>query len=224
MVKKGRHSGLLLITGDDKAVILQANKSYSEHVNKNLKYNKHIPFVEKLSIPRGRQDVGELDYETAVREFIEETGLIFDKVFLYKEPFALEWQDDEKTFRYSVYVAFLDGNLNSLRKKPNSYNIRLYRNLNNMEYEVDFTRQRYNTNELIRRLDVMSLKKYISYMENRQLPTYKYSNYRQFFDYIYDVKAIYQHDACTMDSNFFVLVLYWCVESEVFSTRLLYYV
>lgn len=225
MVKKGRHSGLLLITDDDKAVILQANKSYSEHVNKNLKYNKHIPFVEKLSIPRGRQDVGELDYETAVREFIEETGLIFDKISLYREPFLLEWQDDEKMFRYSMYVAFLNGSLNTLRKKPNSYNIRLYRSLNNMEYDVDFSRQRHHTNELIRRLDIMSLKKYITYMENRQLPTYKYSNYSKFFDFVYNVKSMYNMQQCdAVLDNFIVLILYWCVDSEVFSTRFLYYV
>nr|QNN89550.1 BV-e31 [Pieris brassicae granulovirus] len=111
MVKRGKHAGLLLITNDNKAVILQANKSYNENVNKNLKYNKHIPFVEKLSIPRGKHDVGEKDYETAIREFIEETGLVFDKICVYNKPFVLEWQDNAKIYKYVMYVAFLSGTL-----------------------------------------------------------------------------------------------------------------
>lgn len=63
-------------------------------------------------------------------------------------------------------------------------------------------------------------------MENRQLPTYKYSNYRQFFNFVYDVKNMYSQafeNSVALD-NFFVLILYWCVDSEVFSTRFLYYV
>lgn len=219
MVKKGRHSGLLLITNDNKAVILQAHKSYSERVNKNLKYNKHIPFVEKLSIPRGRQDAGETDYETAVREFIEETGLIFDKVSIYREPFLLEWQDDCKVFRYTMYVAFLCGTLNSLRKKPNSYNIKLLRNYNNHQYEVDLGKQRYGNNELIRKLDIMSLKKYMTYMENRQLPTYKYSNYNSFFDFVYKVKSLYESNDLM---SFFVLLLHWYVDSDAVSLNTFY--
>lgn len=116
MVKRGKHAGLLLITNDNKAVILQANKSYNENVNKNLKYNKHIPFVEKLSIPRGKHDVGEKDYETAIREFIEETGLVFDKICVYNKPFVLEWQDNAKIYKYVMYVAFLSGTLYYLKK------------------------------------------------------------------------------------------------------------
>ncbi|ABQ52002.1 hypothetical protein SlGVgp059 [Spodoptera litura granulovirus] len=218
MVKKGRHSGLLLLTEDNKAVILQANKSYSDRINKNLRYNKHIPFVEKLSIPRGRQDVGEQDYETAVREFIEETGLIFDKVLIYKHPFLLEWQDDEKMFRYTMYIAFLNGTLNSLRKKPNSYNIKLYKSVD-YKYEVDLSKLRHHTNELIRRIDIMSLKKYMDYMHNRQLPTYKYSNYTTFFEFVNSVRKLY-NEKCV--DNFFVVFLYWCVDSETVSTRILY--
>ncbi|AAG27350.1 PxORF52 peptide [Plutella xylostella granulovirus] len=203
MVRKGRHSGLLLLTDDNHAVILQASKSYSEHVNQNLKYNKHIPFVEKLSIPRGRQDVGETDYETAVREFIEETGLIFDKIAIYKEPFFLEWQDDCKIFRYTVYVAFLNGTLNSLSKRPNSYDIKLKCKLEN-SYEVDMCKQKHRSKELMRRLEIMSLKKYVTYMENRQLPTYKYSNYDKFFNFVEQVKQ----KTMNLD-DFFVIILRW---------------
>ncbi|QBQ01614.1 AcMNPVORF38-like protein [Hyphantria cunea granulovirus] len=203
MVRKGKHSGLLLLTEDNKAVILQANKSYSAHINKNLKYNKHIPFVEKLSIPRGRQDVGEAGYETAVREFIEETGLIFDTISIYREPFYLEWQDDSKLYKYNMYVAFLKGSLNCLHKKPNSYNIKLQRRPNN-NYEVDVHKQRHYSKELMRRLEIMSLKKYVVYMENRQLPTYKYSNYERFFKFVNDVKERYS-SGCA--EEFFIIFL-----------------
>nr|WOZ46015.1 protein ADP-ribose pyrophosphatase ORF38 [Cydia pomonella granulovirus] len=194
MVKRGKHAGLLLITEDNKAVILQANKSYNENINKNLKYNKHIPFVEKLSIPRGKHDVGEKDYETAVREFIEETGLVFDKVFVFNEPFVLEWQDNCKMYKYVMYVAFLAGTLYYLKKRPNSYNIKLKgrRECDKYEYKVDLLKQRFRTHELVRRLELMNLGKYISYMESKQLSTYKYSNYEVFFDYIYTVRD------CTM--------------------------
>lgn len=217
MVKRGRHSGLLLLTNDNRAVILQANRSYSEHVNKNLKYNKHIPFVEKLSIPRGRQDAGEKDYETAVREFIEETGLVFDRVSIYEEPFLLEWQDDCKTFRYTMFVAFLDGTLNSLNKRPNTYNIKLFRSPTN-EYKVDLSRQRFQNHELVRKLDIMSLKRYRAYMENRQLPTYRYSNYADFFEFVERARAEF---AGGRTDRFFLIILYWYVDSEVVPLNLL---
>nr|AGS18817.1 nudix hydrolase [Pieris rapae granulovirus] len=217
MVKRGKHAGLLLITNDNKAVILQANKSYNENVNKNLKYNKHIPFVEKLSIPRGKHDVGEKDYETAIREFIEETGLVFDKICVYNKPFVLEWQDNAKIYKYVMYVAFLLGTLFYLKKKPNSYNIRLQENLSShsvYEYKVDMMRQKFCTQELVRRIEVMNLGKYIAYMENRQLSTYKYSNYNLFFDYVYDVKNLY----CNNNLHcFFEIDLKWYVDSEKYN-------
>ncbi|AAQ21657.1 unknown [Cryptophlebia leucotreta granulovirus] len=217
MVKRGKHAGLLLITEDNKAVILQANKSYNESINKNLKYNKHIPFVEKLSIPRGKHDVGEKDYETAVREFIEETGLVFDKVFVFNEPFVLEWQDNSKIYKYAMYVAFLSGTLYYLKKKPNSYNIKLKGKILNscmFEYKVDMSKQKFKTQELVRKLELMNLTKYISYMENRQLSTYKYSNYDVFFNYIYMVKELYNE---THFEYFFQLDLMWYVESEKYN-------
>ncbi|AKN80727.1 BV-E31 [Diatraea saccharalis granulovirus] len=213
MVKRGKHAGLLLLTNDNKVVILQANKSYNEKVNRNLKYNKHIPFVEKLSIPRGKHDVGEKDYETAVREFIEETGLVFDTVYVYNEPFILEWLDNEKLYKYVMYVAFLGGALYYLKKRPNSYDIKL-REKKKHEYNVDMLKQKFRTQELVRKIEVMNLKKYISYMENRQLITYEYSNYAIFFDYIYHVKKLYENGQLT---SFFKIDLMWCVETEKYT-------
>ncbi|AEB00344.1 BV-e31 [Clostera anachoreta granulovirus] len=214
MVRRGRHAGLLLITEDDSAIILQANKSYNDSVNKNLRYNRHIPFVEKLSIPRGRHDVGERDYETAVREFIEETGLVFDRICVCSEPFVLEWQDDAKVYRYVMYVAFLIGTLYYLKKRPNSYVVRLKERVvdkNVYEYEVDMLRQRFNSQELVRRAEVMSLKKYVTYMESRQLCTYKYSNYNFFFEYVFYVKALYKSGRL---DKWFEMDLQWCVDAE----------
>ncbi|QOD40024.1 bv-e31 [Matsumuraeses phaseoli granulovirus] len=217
MIKKGKHAGFLLLTEDNKAVILQANKSYNENINKNLKYNKHIPFVEKLSIPRGKHDVGEKEYETAVREFIEETGLVFDKVCVYSEPFVLEWQDNTKVYKYVMYVAFLIGTLYYLKKKPNSYNIKLKEKLTSQcayEYKVIMLRQKFRTHELVRRIEIMNLTKYISYMENRQLSTYKYSNYENFFNFIRCVINFYNIGRM---QYFFEIDLLWFVESEKYN-------
>lgn len=218
MVKRGKHAGLLLLTEDNKAVILQANRSYNDIVNKNLKYNKHIPFVEKLSIPRGKHDVGEKDFETAIREFIEETGLVFDKVSLYKHPFILEWQDNSKLYKYVIYVGFLKGTLYYLKKKPNTYNIVLKSQLLSecvYEYKMHMLRQKFRTHELVRRIEIMNLTKYVSYMENRQMSTYKYSNYDSFFDYVFNVKYVYKNK-CDVD-NFFEIDLLWFVESEKYN-------
>lgn len=205
---------MLLITEDDKAVILQANKSYNDNVNRNLKYNKHIPFVEKLSIPRGKHDVGEREYETAVREFIEETGLVFDKVCVYDEPFVLEWQDNTKVYKYVMYVAYLAGTLYYLKKRPNSYNIRLKEELASncvFEYKVDLLRQKYRTQELVRRIEFMNLGKYVSYMENRQMSTYRYSNYGTFFDFVYNVRSVYKSGDMR---RFFEIDLHWYTDAE----------
>ncbi|APO13940.1 BV-E31 [Plodia interpunctella granulovirus] len=205
MVKRSKHAGLLLITDDNKAVILQAHKSYNENVNRNLRYNKHIPFVEKLSIPRGKHDSGEKDYETAAREFIEETGLVFDRVSVYAIPFVLEWQDNAKMYKYTIYVAFLDGALHGLRRRPNSYNIRLSKC--NGEYRVDMTKLRYKTHELIRRIEFMNFNKYVNYMKNRQLSTYRYSNYDRFFDYVQYVVNL--HSSKKEAERFFVMEFHW---------------
>ncbi|AAM70260.1 hypothetical protein [Phthorimaea operculella granulovirus] len=212
-----KHAGLLVITGDNKAVILQANKSYNDNVNRNLKYNKHIPFVEKLSIPRGKHDAGEKEYETAIREFIEETGLVFDRICVFADPFVLEWQDNTKVYKYAVYVAFLLGELYYLKRKPNSYNIKLKRNVNEHEYKVDMLRQKFRSHELVRRIEIMNLPSYISYMINKQLCTYKYSNYRHFFNYIKNVEHVYKSGD---SSRFFEIDLMWCVDSEKCSQKL----
>lgn len=208
MVKRGRgrHSGLLLLTDDGRAVILQANKSYDEYINKSLQYKKHLPFVEKLSIPRGRQDFGEKDYETAVREFIEETGMIFDEVYIYNKSFLLEWRDNSKTYKYNMYVAFLKGELKSLQKRPNTYNIRLCESHKN-KYRVDLSRQRFYNKELNRKLDIMSWVRYKMYMENCQLPKYANSNYLLFFDFVKHVQMLYNSKLL---SDFFILLLNWC--------------
>ncbi|ABC61185.1 unknown [Choristoneura occidentalis granulovirus] len=214
MVKQGKHAGLFVITNDNKAIILQSNKSYNDNINRNLKYNKHIPFVEKLSIPRGKHDSGEKEYETAMREFIEETGLVFDKLCICSKPFVLEWQDNSKMYKYVIYVAFLVGTLYYLKKKPNSYNIRLKELDYEYEYKVDMIRQKFRTQELVRRIEFMNLTKYVSYMENRQLATYKYSNYYTFFDYIYNVKNLYDNKQLQC---FFIVDLMWFLECEKFN-------
>jgi len=212
MVKKSKkHAGLLLITENNKVAVLQASRSYNDIVNKNLKYNKHIPFVEKLSIPRGQHDAGETDYETAVREFIEETGLVFDKVFVYNDPFLLEWWDNSKMYKYIIYIAFLVGSLYCLKRRPNSYNIKLNKKERGGEYKVDMQKQRSHSRELVRRLEIMNLRKYITYMETRQLYTYKYSNYEAFFDYVQSVKRVFERGG---DECFFVIDLFWYADSE----------
>ncbi|AIS92061.1 BV-E31 [Erinnyis ello granulovirus] len=221
MVKHSKHAGLFVLTEDDRAIILQANKSYNECVNKNLKYNKHIPFVEKLSIPRGKHDSGEKNHETALREFIEETGLVFDKVYMCTEPFTLEWQDNNKVYKYTIFVAFLIGSLYNLNRRPNTYNIKLKETSCVdvvLGYKVDVFKQKFRSQELVRKIEIMNLHKYIAYMSNRQLATYKYSNYYNFFEYVYTVKRLYKMGCMEC---FVSIDLSWLIDCEKYN--ILYY-
>lgn len=207
MTKKGNHSGLVLITRYNEIVLLQANKSYSERINRHLRFNKDLTFVERISIPRGRRDVGELAYETAVREFIEETGYTFDKVYMYKEPFTLQWYDDHTMYRYTMFVAFLDGDLHSLNTQPNSFEIHMSRRTNHPnDYNVGMRVQRYHTNEHYRKPKLMDYDEYVEYMVNGQLKTYAYSNYSQLFDFIDTARQLFI-DNCRR--KFFPLTLNW---------------
>jgi 8-oxo-dGTP pyrophosphatase MutT (NUDIX family) len=63
-------AGLFIIMEPDKAVLLCARRAYRGAASVNTE-----TFLEKISIPRGHRDCTDAKiYETAVREFVEETG------------------------------------------------------------------------------------------------------------------------------------------------------
>lgn len=177
-------AGLFMITEPDRAVLLNAHYAYRRNSSGNPD-----TFLEKISIPRGHRDCcdGKI-YETAVREFIEETGRFFDSAFIYKLPFELKWQDDGVAYTYLIYVGMVRGNLNDVNAKPNTYTVKLLPGMLNNDYDIILKPRRFNC-EITRSLAIVPLNKYFQYMTNKQLITYDSSNYIEFFDFVRTVKT-----------------------------------
>ncbi|AKR17345.1 NUDIX [Urbanus proteus nucleopolyhedrovirus] len=192
---KMKCSGLLLIIKPNKAVLLCARQAY----NSSKVYTRRIVdnvFLEKISIPRGKRDeCDDNDYETAIREFIEETGTFFNEAYVYREPFMLHWRDGGVMYRYCVYVGVTEDLLQYVRREPNSFCVKLTcENPNN--YSILFENRKYN-NELSRFLYITPLECYFKYMYTKQLMTYERSNYIEFFEYVKRVKQA--HDNKELD-------------------------
>ncbi|QWO71596.1 ADP-ribose pyrophosphatase [Orgyia pseudotsugata single capsid nuclopolyhedrovirus] len=182
-----RSAGLFMIVDDDKAVLLRARHSYDVNARNAPPANY---FLEKISIPRGKRDGDDtFDYETAVREFIEETATVFDSAFVYNTPFVLQWNDAGVVYKYAIYVGILRGVLKSVLREPNSFCVKLRTSDNEPnKYNVDIESRRFN-NELRRNLHITTLADYFRYMNETQLTTYAASNYLEFFKFVRDVKA-----------------------------------
>lgn len=181
-----RCSGLLIIMEPDRAVLLCARRAY------NLSVANGNHFLEKISIPRGKWDSRDIfDYETAVREFIEETGTFFENAYVYRSPFLLHWQDHGVVYRYTIYVGILKGPLRTVSRKPNTYCVKLQRNnRDSNEYQFNLQVRRHN-HEIPRNLYIVPIKDYFQYMRESQLVTYDSSNYLDFFDFVEQVKIDY---------------------------------
>ncbi|ANF29748.1 ADPRase [Catopsilia pomona nucleopolyhedrovirus] len=198
LCKMRNAAGLFMITEADKAVLLCARRAYrnvytscappaATAATANI-INNNGTFLEKISIPRGHRDCcdGKV-YETAVREFIEETGRFFNSAFIYKLPFTLQWRDDGVLYKYLIYVGVVRGNLHDLNAKPNTYTVKLLPGPFGNDYQIVLKPRRFNC-EISRSLTIVPLKKYFNYMNDKQLVTYDFSNYIKFFDFVRMVK------------------------------------
>nr|QBI90252.1 hypothetical protein [Trichoplusia ni single nucleopolyhedrovirus] len=186
-----RSAGLFMIMEPDKAVLLCARRSY----NSTVEYSdsamlKKANFLEKISIPRGKRDNRDIfDHETAIREFIEETGTFFESAYVYRRPFVLQWIDAGVVYKYAIYVGILNGLLISVSREPNTFCVKLNGgDKGTNDYRVDIETRRHNR-ELPRHVYIVSLQDYFQYMNEKQLITYDFSNYREFFEYVKFVKA-----------------------------------
>ncbi|AFY62924.1 nucleotide diphosphate [Samia ricini nucleopolyhedrovirus] len=178
-------AGLFMIMEPDKAVLLCARRAYRGGVA------AHDTFLEKLSIPRGHRDCTDAKiYETAVREFVEETGRFFHKAHIYKFPFTLHWTDEGVTYKYSIYVGVVRGALVNVQFKPNTYSVKLLPGVVGNDYRIVLRPRRYNC-EIARSLAIVPLNQYFEYMINKQLTTYAASNYGEFFDFVRQVKRLF---------------------------------
>ncbi|AAL01721.1 unknown [Spodoptera litura nucleopolyhedrovirus] len=211
-----RCSGLLLINDDDEAILLHASKSYAPRRIYNGGYDETVDeqedeednFLEKISIPRGKWDSRDIfDYETAIREFIEETGTVFDGAYVYRRPFFLRWTDKSVNYTYMIYVALLRGNLRPLTRKPNTFCVKLLRRKHN-RYLVELEDRRYANKEISRALCIVPTDHYFRYMRERQLTKYEASNYLDFFGFVETVKADYDKNPDD-DRFFFFIQLQW---------------
>ncbi|UZE89781.1 BV-E31/ADPRase [Parapoynx stagnalis nucleopolyhedrovirus] len=192
-------AGLFIITEPDKAVLLNAHNAYRQ-----TSYNNRDTFLEKISIPRGHRDCCDSKvYETAMREFIEETGCFFDNAFIYKYPFELKWEDDGVVYTYLIYVGMVRGNLNDVNARPNTYTVKLLPGIVDNYYDIILKPRRFNC-EIIRSLKIVPLNKYFQYMTNKQLITYDSSNYLEFFEFVKTVKAKFDEKKFINDNFLFV--------------------
>ncbi|AKN80561.1 Nucleotide diphosphate X, ADP-ribose pyrophosphatase (ADPRase) [Perigonia lusca single nucleopolyhedrovirus] len=250
-----RCAGLFMIVEPDHVVLLRAHKSYKEfNVRRPAGFNNDTDkrngfdyvntstitgaafasttiddriFLEKISIPRGKRDGRDVfDYETAVREFIEETGTFFETAYIYKVPFVLQWNDDGVTYKYAIYVGIVRGSLRYVSLQPNTFCVKLSPNdhLAN-HYKVQIESRRYN-NELRRRLYISTLNHYFKYMNEKQLVTYKSSNYLEFFNFVKNVKAKFEEQVVAQFnnseffySNFNLKILKWMATSSMIMSK-----
>jgi 8-oxo-dGTP pyrophosphatase MutT (NUDIX family) len=199
-----RCAGLFIIIEPNKAVLLCARRSYdNSYHNYDIQQLQKVDFLEKISIPRGKREGRDLhDYETALREFIEETGTFFDNAWVYQIPFSLQWNDSGVVYKYSIYVGFVQGLLYYLSNEPNTYCVKLNRAQSN-NYKFNIERRRHN-NEIPRHLYIVSLEDYFRYMNEKQLVTYRYSNYLEFFEFVKSIKIKFDRKEL---KNFFLLSL-----------------
>nr|WRQ96873.1 nudix [Mamestra configurata nucleopolyhedrovirus B]WRQ97034.1 macoB147 [Mamestra configurata nucleopolyhedrovirus B] len=184
-----RCAGLFMIMEPDKAVLLCARRSYDSTVHyHDADQLKQVNFLEKISIPRGKRDGRDIfDYETAVREFIEETGTFFESAWVYRVPFVLQWNDAGVTYKYAIYVGVVQGLLRNVSREPNTYCVKLNCDKPN-DYKINLETRRHN-NEIPRNLYILPLQDYFQYMNEKQLVTYDSSNYLEFFEFVKSVKA-----------------------------------
>jgi hypothetical protein len=197
-------AGLFMIVKPNKAVLLCARYAYPtsfvKHVTTNITTTTTTTtttaaaktFLEKISIPRGHKEGADTKfYETALREFIEETGRWFDSAFIYKRPFLLQWCDNGVTYKYLIYVGVVSGTLYTLLDKPNTYTVKLLPNgsdtFDTYNYRVLLKPCHVNY-EIVRNLIILPLNKYFHYMKSSQLNTYDSSNYHEFFAFVKSVK------------------------------------
>ncbi|AAQ91717.1 unknown [Choristoneura fumiferana DEF multiple nucleopolyhedrovirus] len=180
-------AGLFMIMEPDKAVLLCARRSYCGAASVNTD-----TFLEKISIPRGHRDCTDAKiYETAVREFVEETGRFFHSAFIYKFPFTLHWTDKGVTYKYSIYVGIVRG-CADVKFKPNTYNVKLLPGAFGYDYRIVLRPRRFNC-EIARSVTIVPLHQYLEYMTSKQLNTYASSNYTEFFNFVRQVKELFDN-------------------------------
>ncbi|QEI03652.1 NUDIX [Rachiplusia nu nucleopolyhedrovirus] len=201
-----RSAGLFIIMEPDKAVLLCARQSYDGTVYyKDNAILQQANFLEKISIPRGKRDHHDIfEYETAIREFIEETGSFFQSAYVYQKPFVLQWMDCGVTYKYSIYVGIVRGGLITVSRKPNTFCVKLASNYRPNDYRIVIESRKYN-NELPRYVYIVPLQDYFQYMNDKQLTTYDSSNYLEFFEFVKNVK--YKYEVKKDCSRFFLLSL-----------------
>ncbi|AQQ79957.1 nudix domain protein [Leptopilina boulardi filamentous virus] len=100
-------AGLLVINDNKESFIINRRQSYNETYLNNWRTCNNMFFWEKIQIPRGKSKKNESLLECAIREFVEETGVILlGNGFLYKKPFILYWIDDNKRWEYKIYLLY----------------------------------------------------------------------------------------------------------------------
>ncbi|UJZ88976.1 ADPRase [Erannis ankeraria nucleopolyhedrovirus] len=200
-----RCAGLLLIIKPNKVVLLCARQSYNGgELYHNYNALRKANFLEKLSIPRGKRDGNDsFDYETAIREFIEETGKFFECATVHKVPFVLQWNDNGAVYKYSIYVGILSGALKNVALEPNTFCVKLKNHTQPNSYKINIESRKHNS-EIQRHLYILPLADYFKYMHEKQLTTYNSSNYLDFFNFVKDVKTKFDDGRM---SDFFLISL-----------------
>ena len=88
------------------------------------------------------------------------------------------------------YVGVVRGALVNVQFKPNTYSVKLLPGAVGNDYRILLRPRRYNC-EIARSLAIVPLNQYFEYMISKQLTTYAASNYGEFFDFVRQVKRLF---------------------------------
>lgn len=145
-------------------------------------YNKI--FLEKFQIPRGEAEQSDLNpIHTAVREFIEETRINLEKIYISDSLFDLYWTDDGRIWEYKIFIGYLDSCFNEERNisEKNYYH---EKKVDLLKYYINKRKQRKmlfeNKN---RKVIYTEFKVYKKIMLESQLTCYSYNNYKEFINF-----------------------------------------
>lgn len=158
-----------------KIVILKRNHPYGT----GMRWRQSpSTFVEQYSLPRGKcLNSSEPLIQCAIREFIEETGMFFEKFRLFNEGFQLTWTDPEhKIWKYEIF--FIEADLSI----ANTIKVDEFSNLEIPKIGMTTDVCKFTKYEPAVKL-IMSIPEYIKLLEN-QILCYKTSNYLDFVNHL----------------------------------------
>lgn len=188
---------------DDNWRCKKNNKQSSPHHYDYTEFNKKNRrkfFWEEFALPRGKiYKARENSLLCALREFYEETGYVpFGKAVLCDTFFNLQWTDTEKTWKYTIYVMYVEKILKIPLSKNSSITQIHDSSTNEMRIDFNFVCGQLQKNIAYERRAFnyisVSFVQYLNYMNNVLAKNFTVveNNYLDFFNFVENfLKNIY---------------------------------